>query len=74
MTTSIGHVTSTPDRRRLYIGIGVGVTSGILVFGGGVIVAVVLIVNRLRKNPPAREIEAPLAMGDWVDPQTQKGT
>ena len=75
MTTSIGHVTSTPDRRGLYIGIGVGVTLGILVFGGGVIiVAVVLIVNKLRKNPPAGEIEAPLAMGDWVDPQTQKGT
>lgn len=70
--------TSTPDNHGLNnIGIGVAVALGILTLIGGVIivVAVALIVNKLRKKPPVRgENEAPLALGNWVDPQTQKGT
>ena len=65
--------TATPDKRGLIIGVGVGVVLGILVLLGGMIsVCMTLIVKYRRRTPPA--IVEPLALVDWVDPQTQKGT
>ena len=63
----------TPDKHGLFIGVGVGVVLGILVLLGGMTsVGMALIVKYRRRNP--QEIIEPLALDDWVDPQTQKGT
>ena len=64
--------TDTPDERGLIIGVGVGVVLGILVLLGVMTSVGIALIVKCRRNPP--EIVEPLALGDWVDPQTQKGT